>query len=129
MDQVASEPGKFVFAGQLAGFCRINASVHRATHQGQGTGRRRVIILGHQCGSRQHRHNRLADRENVGIRADVVNKINNIINVVVEPEIAFRNRHPAGVTPVCDVNIMPRQHGFHRASEKRRKMARQWRHD
>ncbi len=65
----------------------------------------------------------------MGIRPEVCYEINDIIDVIVQPEAAFGDRHHTGIAPVSDVNIMLWQHGFHRAPQQGGEMAGQGRDD
>ena len=62
-------------------------------------------------------------------RAEMAEHVDDVVDVVVEIEGAFRRRHHAGVRPVGDVDVVLRKHRRHRAAEQRRVVAGERRHD
>ncbi len=77
----------------------------------------------------QHRHRRLAHRDDMHVAAEHVQHLDDVIDVVVEIEAAFGQRHHARIGPVGDVDLMRRQEGLDRAAQQRRVVAGHRRHD
>src|SRR3546814_2505109 len=75
----------------------------RAAHHGERGRQHRMFFGRHQRNGRKRRHRWLAHRKDVRARADHVQKFDQIIDIVVEVEMALFRRHQLGVTPVGDV--------------------------
>jgi hypothetical protein len=65
----------------------------------------------------------------VGARAEHLEKLDQVGDIVVEPEVAGFKRHLAGVLPVGDVGIEVAREAADRVLQQRRVMARQRRGD
>ena len=52
-----------------------------------------------------------------------------VVDIIVEIETAFRQRHHAGIDPVGDIDVVIGQERFHRAAQQRGEMARHRRDD
>ena len=87
-------------------------------------------LLGFHHGNRRHhRHRRLAHRDDMHVAAEHVQHLDDVIDIVVEIEAAFGQRHHPRIGPVGDVDLMGRQEGFDRAAQQRRVVAGHRRHD
>ena len=89
----------------------------------------RILVGLHQRDGGQHRHRGLADRDHMHVAAEHVQHGDDVVDVVVEIEAAFRHRHRAGVAPIGDVDVVVGQKRFHRAAQQRGVMARHRRDD
>ncbi len=105
------------------------AGVDRAAHQGQGPRPARILVGAHQRGGGIAGHRRLADREHVRARADMLEELDQIVDIIVEVEAAGIERDELGVAPVGDEDVVARQHPLDRAAQQRRIMARHRRDD
>ena len=117
------------FLGELVHRGRIAARVDRAAHQRDRARRVRVLVGLHQRGRGQHRHRRLAHRDDMGVAAEAMQDADDVVDVVVEIEAALRQRHHARVHPVGDVDVVVGQEGFDRAAQQRGVVARHRRDD
>ncbi len=103
--------------------------VDRAADQRDGARRRRVGVGVHQRRAGQHGHRRLAHREHVGLRAEVLAELPDVVDVVVQVEAGGRGRHVLGVAPVGHVDVVVRQERLDRAAQQGGEMPRHGRHD
>ncbi len=102
---------------------RILARVDRPAHQ-RHRQRRVGIVRGFHAGDRrEHRHRRLAHRYHVGVAVQRMQHRDHVVDVVVEIEAPFRERHHAGVDPFGDVDVVIRQERLDRAAQQRRVVA------
>src|SRR3546814_16392337 len=69
-------------------------------------------------------HRRLAHRQHVRARPDMIEPRDQIVDIIVEIEFPGFQRHVARVAPVGDPHIMPRPHPPDRPAQQRRLMAR-----
>jgi hypothetical protein len=125
-DHVLLEPVERLLMGQIVRLFRVLGGVDGRAHQGHRGGAGRVVVLGHHRGGGEHRDARLADRHDrdpLTLGAEELTEFNEIVDVVVEVEPPFRQRHVAGVDPVGDVDVMFRQHRLDRAAEQGGEMA------
>ena len=76
----------------------------------------------------EHRHRGLADRDHVGVAAQRVQHLDDVVDVVVEVERAGGERHHPGVLPVGDVDVVVGQQRLDRAAQQRRVVAGHRRH-
>jgi hypothetical protein len=87
-----------------------------------------MLVGVHDRGRGIGRDGWLADRQHVRSLAralvNFLRKLNDIIDVIVEVETAFADRHELGVAPVGDKHVMLRQHPCHRSAQQRRKVTR-----
>ena len=72
----------------------------------------------------KHRDRRLAHRDDMGARAQMFEKSDDVVDKIVEIEIAGRERHVARIVPIGQVNIVLGQHGRHRPAQERGEMPR-----
>ncbi|MCY1233351.1 hypothetical protein D9M72_458910 [compost metagenome] len=128
-DDVVAEPFDRPLFGKLIDARRIDAGVDRSAHQRHRRRRQRIVRRFHQGDGGEHRHCRLTDADHMGVRAQEVQHLDDVVDVIVEIESAFAERHHAGVDPVRDVDVGMRQQGFHGAAQQRRVVAGHRRHD
>ena len=87
------------------------------------------FCAGHH-GRRDHRlHAGLADGDDVRARAEVLEHLDQVVDILLEPEAALRQRHFARVLPVGDVDVMVLQHGLHGVAQEGGEVAGQGRDD
>ena len=120
------------FSASLLTAVGLTPRVDRPAHQDHRV--RDVRILGglHRGDGADQRHGGLADAERMHgqtVSRQKAHHLFEIIDVVVEVEMALGQRHGAGVDPVGDVDVMARQKGFHRPAQQRGVMARHGRDD
>ena len=122
-DDMAAEPLDAALFGQRVHDGRILARVDRPAHQ-RHRQRRVGIVRGFHAGDRrQHRHRRLAHRDHVGVAVQRMQHRDHVVDVVVEIEAPFGERHHAGVDPFGDVDVVIRQERLDRAAQQRRVVA------
>ena len=85
--------------------------------------------VGQDRGGDQHRHRRLADREDVNVRSERAQVGDDQIHVLGEVELPRRQGHEPRVHPVRDVHVVVGQQLPHRLAEQRRVVARERGHD
>ena len=117
-DDVLAEPHHRVAHRQIIGRGRADARVDRAAHQGDRSRLARILVGGHQRGRRHHRHRRLADRDDMDVRPEIAAELHDVVDVVVEIEVALGERHLAGVGPVGDVHVVVGQQRLDRAAQQ-----------
>ncbi len=88
-----------------------------------------MLVGAHHCGGGIARHRRLAHREHMRSGADMFEKLDQIIDIVIEVEPSILQRYIARIAPVGDPNVMARKHPLHCAAKQRRVMARHRRDD
>ena len=125
-DAMAFEPGQRALAGQFGDYRRRRCRIDRAAHQGHCARRRCVLFGGHQSNRRQHDGRRLADRDDMQIGAQMTDKADQQIDILVQAEIAVAQRRHRHVGPVGDIDVMARQHAAYGAAQKGREMTRHW---
>ena len=108
---------------------RIDAGVDRAAHQHHRMRHVRIAVGFHARDRGQHRHRRLAHRDDVHVAAEEMQHRDQVVDVVVEIERPFRHRHHARVDPFGDVDVVIGQEAFDRAAQQRRVVARHRRDD
>jgi hypothetical protein len=110
-------PRNFASWFTLVGLTRVSAAHqhHRARHIG-------VIGGFHARDRRKHRHRGLAHRDDVNVAAQEMQDRNDVIDIVVEIERPFGQRHHAGVLPLCDVDVVVRQERLDSAAQQGRVM-------
>ena len=128
-DQVVLEPFDRLAGGQLVDLGRVDAAVDRPGHQRHAARLRRVVVLRHQRHRGQRRHAGLAHRHQVRAWAEPFDEGDDVLDVFVQAEAAFGQRHVARVVPVGDVHVVVGQHGARGVVQQRREVARQRRHD
>ena len=93
-----------------------------ARHQRQARGLRRIAAGSHQRDCRERGDGRLADREHMRVRADLVDEVDHVRDVFVEAEPSGRQRDIARVVPIGDVHVVVGEHRVHGAAQQRREM-------
>ncbi len=106
IDQVLFEPFQRFALGELIDLGRLDPGVDRPRHQDQGCRACRVVILTHDGGGRERGHRRLADRDHVRTRTQLVEKGDQMLGILVEAEFALIERNVAGIVPVGDVDVV-----------------------
>ncbi|MGY4283534.1 hypothetical protein ACVWXO_002754 [Bradyrhizobium sp. LM2.7] len=115
--------GEVVHAGRIA------AGVDRASHQRHRDRHEGITPRFRDRNRGDDGNGGLAHRHHMGVAAEDVQHLDDVVDVIVEIEAAIAERHHAGVGPVGDIDVMRRQEGFYRAAEQRRIMARHRRDD
>ena len=128
-DHILFEPRKRPFGGQRVHRRRRLARVDRAAHHGQRFRAAGMVLLRHDRRRSISGHRRLADGEHMRAGADLFEKGDDVIDIIVEIEPPFRPRNQLRVAPVGNIHLMLGQHAFHRAAQQRGIMARHRRHD
>ncbi len=118
-DYVLLEPGERTLGGDGVDRGRSLAGVDRATHHAERRRRARILIRVHQADRGIGRHRRLAHRQHMRARADMLEELDQIIDIVVEIEAAGVERHQLRVAPVGNVDVMAGQHPLDRAAQQR----------
>jgi hypothetical protein len=85
---------------------------------------RRIARRRHRRDSGQGGDRRLAHRDHVGARTQNLLKADQVVDELIQPEHAVRQRRIAGVLPICNVDIVFGHHNLQRAAQQRREMAR-----
>ena len=124
-DHVVLEPHIRLGGGVVVDRSRAFAGVDRAAHHGQRQRAAGVFGGGHDRGGGERRDRGLAHRHHVRplsmlILADVLEKADQVIDVVIEIESARGQRHVFRIGPVGDVNHAAFQHALDRAAQQRR---------
>ena len=128
-DDVAAEPVDAALFGELVHGGRIDARIDRAAHQDHRHRHVGIVVGFHQRDRGHHRHRRLAHRDDVGVAAERVQDRDHVVDVIVEIEAAFRQRHHARVDPIGDVDVVVGQERLDRAAQQRGEVARHRRDD
>ena len=129
LQAIGAEPVDAALFRELVDGGRAAARVDRAAHQRHRGGRAGVVLGLHHGDGGEQRHGGLADAERVDARAEMLEDLLEIIDVVVEIEVAGGERNGARIRPVGDVDAMGGQEGLDRAAQQRRVMARHRRDD
>ncbi len=127
IDHVVLEPTVAALQRQVVDCRGRFIGVYRSTHHGHRQ-RHCLSPAGHERNGGQRGNGGLAHTHDVTVAVDplqVANKLLHIIDVVVEMEVAFGQRHHAGVFPVGDVDLVVFQHGAHGLAQQRGVMSRQ----
>ena len=88
------------------------------------SGTLRVAVGLHDGRGRQHRHRRLAHREDVHVSRKVAEDVDHRVDIVVEIEPPLEQRHAARILPVGDVDLVIGKEGLDRAAQQRREVPR-----
>ena len=128
-DDVAAEPVDAALFGELIHRSRIDPRVDRSAHQHHRSRHVRIVVRLHDRDRGHDRHRRLAHRDHVGIAAERMQDRNHVVDVIVEIETPFRQRHHARIDPVGDVDVVVGQKRLDGAAQQRCKVARHRRHD
>ena len=122
------EPGERFCHRELVDLGRALARVDRPRHQRHRARRRGMLVLRHDRDGGERLHARLANGQHMSARPDLVEKADEVVDIVVDAELALRQRHLARIYPVGDVDVVVAQQRFDRVAQERREMARQRRH-
>ncbi len=107
---------------------RGRIGVDGAADQGQGARLRLGEDLGQVGGGGQGQRRRLADRDDVHVRPQLLHEIDKVEGVVLDIELAFADGNVAGIVPVGDVDFAVGQQGHDRRAQERRVMTGHRRH-
>ena len=124
-DQVLLEPVDRLAHGQLVDLGGVDARVDRARHQRHAARLGSAARLGHDCCSCEHLHARLADGDDVRAAAQCLQPVNEMIDVIVEPEAAFIHAHVTRIVPIGYADIVVRQQRAHEAAQQCGKVPRE----
>ena len=119
-DDVVAEPVDPLFLRQLVDGGRVAARVDRPAHQRHRSRREAVATRLHDRYGGERRHRWLANRHHMRVRAEMVQHVDDVVDIVVEVEPPVSDRHHAGVRPVRDVDFGMLDHRLDRAAQERR---------
>ena len=102
----------------------VDASVDRARHQGHAARLRRIAAFRHDCGGCQNRDTGLTNRYNVGPCAQYLQERDQVIDEIVEAEMAVSQAHVARIVPIGDVDVVVGEHCFYGAAQQCREVSR-----
>ena len=109
------------------GRCRVG--VDRPPDKGQRA-RLRIGILLREIGGRgQRQRRRLADRDDMRVWPEVAHEVREVEGVVLDVELARRDRYVSRVVPVGDIDLAVGYEGLDGRTEERRVMPRHGRHE
>ena len=128
-DDVAAEPVDAALFGERIDGGRIDPRIDRSAHQDHGGRHIGIVVRLHERDRGHDRHRRLADRDHMGVAAERVQDRDQVVDVIVEIEASFRQRHHARIDPVGDVDVVVGQKRLDRAAQQRCVMARHRRDD
>ncbi|GCC43279.1 hypothetical protein chiPu_0027567, partial [Chiloscyllium punctatum] len=128
-DDIVAEPIDAALRRQIIDSGRIAPCIDRAAHQRHRQRHERVVVGFHHGNGCHNRHRRLAHRDDVHVAAERVQHLDHVVDVIVEIEPPFGERHHARIGPVGDVDLMGRQERLDRAAQQRRIVAGHRRHD
>jgi hypothetical protein len=121
VDHIVFKPLIAAVHGQVVHGRGRSARVNGAAHHGHGQ-RGGFTAAGHQRHRCQHRHRGLAHADDVAVAVhalQVANELLHVVDVVIQVEFAFGQRHQAGVFPVGDVDLVVLEHGAHGVAQQR----------
>ena len=128
-DQIVLEPFDRLRGRKLVNLRGIDPHIDGAGHQRHAARFGRVALLGHHRDSGERLHAGLTDREHMRPRPDKLKAANDVVDIIVEAEGPFFQRHVAGIFPVGDIDLVIAHQRAHRLAQQRREMARERRHD
>ncbi len=128
-DHILLEPAERPLGGDGVDRGRRFARVDRAAHHGERARPRRILVGRHQAGGGEGGHRRLAHRQHVRAGADMLEEGDQIVDIIVEVELALGQRHQPRIGPVGDPHVVAGQHPLDRAAQQGGIMARHRRHD
>ena len=117
-DQVALEPVHRMTGGKFVDLGRLHTRIDRASHQGKTRRTCGVLVLTHDRRSGERRHAGLADRHQMCLWPEHLQKRNQMLREVVETKCPLAQRHIARAMPIGDVDIMIQQQGLNRAAQQ-----------
>ena len=101
-------------AAEIGDLGRGCVGIDRAADQGQRVGLRLGIGFGQKGGCRECDRDRLADRDNMNVGAEMAHEIDEVECVILDVELAGADRNVARILPVGDIDIAIRQQAFDR---------------
>jgi hypothetical protein len=101
---------------------RVDPGVDGARDEREGPRLRGIACRREQGDRREHEGGRLADGEHVGVGPEVAQRLQDVVDVLVEPEAAGRDRDVPGVVPVDDVHVVVGQQRADRGPQQRREV-------
>ena len=123
-DHIVFKPLQVFAGGIIVHISRVDAGIHRSAHQRHAARLVRIIGHGHITGGHQHRHTGLTHRQHMCVRPQMLHKLNQVIDIIIEVEGTIAERYIAGVAPIGDVDLMIRQKLAHRTTQQRSEVAR-----
>ena len=87
----------------------LDADVDGSGEQRQRARPMRMLVLRHQRGGTQRRHGGLAQTDQMHVRPQRLEKLDQVLHILVKAETPFRHGHQPGIDPVRDVDIEIRQ--------------------
>jgi hypothetical protein len=124
VDDLAFEGRQRLGGGHRVDAVGVHPRVDRPGHEGQAAGLGGVALGGEQCDGRQDGDGGLTDRDHVGVRAQVAERLHDVLDVLVEPEGTVLDRDVPGVVPVEDVHVVVPQQGADGGPDQRREVPR-----
>ena len=124
VDQPALEEGERLGGGPLVDAVRVHPGVDRPGHEGHAARLGDVVPRGEQGDRRQHGDGGLTDRHDVGVRSELAERLDDVLDVLVEPERSVLDRDVPGVVPVEDVHVVVAQEGADRRPDQGREVPR-----
>ena len=121
-DDIAPEPFDGPRLREAVDLGRALARVDRAGHEDHRARHGRVVRRFHQRDRGKHRDGRLADRHDMHVSTKKPNKLNNVVDIIVEVERSVGARHEARVLPLDNIDVVIGEEVAHRAAQQRRKM-------
>ncbi len=122
-DDILPEPAQRALLSEVVDRGRSLARIDRAAHHRQRAGTRGVLFRRHEGRRRQARHRRLAHGQHVRAGPHMLQPSDQIVDIVVEIEIAVRKGDVPRVGPVGDVDVVIGQQPCDRATQERGEMA------
>ncbi|MNX34476.1 hypothetical protein D3C86_647210 [compost metagenome] len=119
VDDLILEPRVGLGRGQAVHLRGRLARIDGPAHHDHAARLAGIVGRSHQGHGGQHRHGRLADGNDVHVRAQMANEVLHIADVVVQMERTGRQRHHAGVDPVGDIDVMGGQQRAHGVAQQR----------
>ena len=96
-------------AAEVGDLRRGGVRIHRTADQGQRGGLRLGVLFRQIGGGGKRQRHRLADRDNMGVGAQLPHEIDEVERVVLDVEFPCGNRDVAGVVPVRHIDFTVHQ--------------------
>ena len=131
VNHIVFKPVVAFIHGQVVDGSRRFTCVNRAAHHGHGQGCF-FIARSHQRHSGQHRHRGLANAHYMAVAVfalHMADAVLHIVDVVIQIESTFGQRHETCVFPVGDIDLVVFEHGFDGIAQQRCVVARKRRYD
>ena len=122
-NDVAAKPGGAALFCEPVHHGRVDPRVDWAAHQHHAMRDVRIILRFHARDRGQHRHRRLAYRHHMHAAAKKMQHRDQVIDVIVEIERSFGERHHPGVDPLGQVNVVIGEKPLDGAPQQRRIVA------